>query len=76
VSFSVFTGSDAGMSHYHDITGYRTVHDGQCWSLEASINSTALGVYDPALGLKPFNKARVRAILDRMVQSFRFTSAR
>jgi hypothetical protein len=72
VGFAAFTASDAGMSHYQDSVSYRAIRGGQCWALEYVIRSTALGVYDPALGLKPFNLSRVKALLERMVRTFRF----
>lgn len=72
VDFAVVSGSDAGMSHNHDITSYRTLHGGRCYAIEYSIGSTSLGVYDPSMGLKAFDEARVKAILERIVATFRF----
>jgi hypothetical protein len=72
VDFLRFTDSDAGMSHYHDITSYRALHRHACIALEYTINSTSLGVYDPSAGLKAFDPARIRAILNGMVETFRF----
>ncbi len=72
VEFSAFRDSDDGMSHYHEITSYRAVHGGQCWAVEYMIASTSLGVYPPEYGLKQFDIAKVRGLLDRIVATFRF----
>jgi hypothetical protein len=72
VAFVVSSGSDSGMSHYHDITSYRALHGGKCYAIEYTIASTALGAYDPSLGLKAFNEGYMKAILDRIVGTFRF----
>ena len=72
VEFSAFRDDDDGMSHYHEITSYRTVHNGQCWAVEYMIASTSLGIYPPEYGLKQFDMARVRGLMDRIVATFKF----
>jgi hypothetical protein len=72
VEFAAFRDSDDGMSHYHEITSFRAVHGGQCWAVEYMIASTSLGVYPPEYGLKPFDMARVRGLMDRIVATFKF----
>jgi hypothetical protein len=71
VEFAVFSASDNGMSHYHDITSYRAVHGGKCYAIEYAIASTSLGVYPRSLGLTAFDEPRVKAVLDRIVGTFR-----
>jgi hypothetical protein len=72
VEFAAFSASDNGMSRYHDITSYRALHGGKCYAIEYTIQSTSIGVYPMSYALKPFNEARIRAILDRIVGTFRF----
>jgi len=72
VEFSGFRDSDDGMSHYHEITSFRAVHNGQCWAVEYMIASTSLGIYPPEYGLKQFDMARVRGLMDRIVATFKF----
>jgi hypothetical protein len=73
VEFVAFSASDNGMSHYHDITSFRALHGGKCYAIEYTIESTSIGVYPPAYALKAFDEPRVKAILDRIVGTFRFT---
>lgn len=72
VEFAAFNASDNGMSHYHDITGFHAVHGGKCYALEYTIASTSLGVYPANLGLKAFDEARLKAVLEKIVETFRF----
>lgn len=75
VEFAAFSASDNGMSHYHDITSYRALHGGKCYAIEYTIQSTNIGVYPASYGLKPFNEARIKEILERIVGTFRFTES-
>ena len=72
IEFSTFRDSDDGMSHYHEITSYRVLHGGECVAVEYMIASTSLGVYPAEYGLKQFDIAHVRGLLDRIVATFKF----
>jgi hypothetical protein len=71
-TFTVFTFSDAGAGNLYDSTSYRTVHMGKCYALEYTIHSTQLANYPPEAGVKQFDEARVRAVLDRIAGTFSF----
>ncbi len=70
--FTVFHGSDAGAGNYYETTSYRTLHSGQCWAVEYTIHFSQIGNYPTEYQLKPFNEAKLRDVLDRIVGTFKF----
>ncbi len=67
-----FTLSDAGAGNFYDTTSYRTIRNSQCYSIEYTIHSTNIGAYSPDQGIKEFDKQKITAILETIVESFRF----
>ena len=63
--------SDAAMSHFSNITSFRTLHNGACIAIDEVIYGTNPDVYDPPRSL-PFDKILSGAILDNVVASFTF----
>jgi hypothetical protein len=72
VPFVIFHTSDAGAGNYYEITSYRTVHAGQCYAAEYTIHSSQIANYPAEYGLKPFDKAKLTDVLDRIVSTFKF----
>lgn len=72
VQFTAFPSNGAGAGNYYETTSYRTLRDGACWSLEYTIHSTQIANYPPEYGLKPFDKAKLVDVLDRIVRTFKF----
>lgn len=72
VAFTVFHSSDAGAGNLYDTTSYRTVHAGKCYAVEYNIHSTQIANYPASYNLKPFDKAQVTGLLDRIVGTFKF----
>lgn len=71
--YAVLRASDAGAGNLYDTTSYRTVRNNQCYVIEYTIHSTNIGNYDPSQGVKPFDAAAVKHVMDGIVESFRFT---
>ena len=46
--FAHFQAGDAAMSHYMQVQGYRTVHDGRCYAIDLWIEGTPAGSLRPA----------------------------
>jgi len=72
VLFTKLSFSDAGAGNYYDTTSYRTVHDGQCYAIEYTIHSTNLANYSSESGIKAFDRAKIKNILEAIVESFAF----
>ena len=71
-NFTVFKGGGAGAGNFYDVTGYRTMRAGQCYSVEFMIHTTNIGNYPPEMGIKEFDKGKVLDVLGGMLQSFKF----
>lgn len=72
VVYKKFILSDAAVGNRYDTTSYRTMKNDQCYVIEYVIHSTAIGNYDPNQGITQFDITSVTAILESMVQSFKF----
>lgn len=72
-TYSVLQSSDAAAGNRYVTASYRAVRNNQCYVVEYTIHSTALGNYDPSQGIKQFDTAAVTQIMEGIVQSFRFT---
>ncbi len=71
--FSVLHSNDAAAGNRYDTTSYRTVRNNQCYAIEYTIHSTAIGNYDPKQGITEFDQTAVMDVLNGIVESFRFT---
>ncbi len=71
-TFVKTTSSDAGAGNLYETVSYRIVRDGVCMALEQTIHSTNIGNYAPEQGIKEFDKAKVQATLDEVINSFNF----
>ncbi len=72
VPFTIFPSNGAGAGNYYETTSYRAVHDGACWAIEYTIHSSQIANYPAEYELKPFDKARLVDVLDRIVHTFTF----
>ncbi|MBP6904539.1 MAG: hypothetical protein KBB91_00595 [Candidatus Pacebacteria bacterium] len=72
VEYKKFLLGDAGMSQYYETTSYRALRDTQCYAIEYTIHSSSLAAYDSSQGITAFDKAAITAVLESMVQSFKF----
>ncbi len=72
VQFTVFHFADAGAGNYYETTSYRTIRAGKCWAVEYTIHSSQIANYPESYGLHPFDHAMVTAVLNRIVNTFRF----
>jgi len=70
--FTAFEASDAAMSHYLDVRGYRAVHDGACYAIDLLVYGSNPQVYDPP-ATPPFSKQQAFARMQAVLQTFRFT---
>ncbi len=69
--FAELSYEDAGAGNFYDVVSYRTVRNAQCYAVEYTIHSTDLGNYPPG-SVSQFDQSSVDAILNGIVQSFRF----
>jgi membrane-bound inhibitor of C-type lysozyme len=72
-TYTVLHSSDAGAGNRYDTTSYRTVRSNQCYVIEYTVHSTAIGNYDPSQGIKEYDPNAVVSVMEGIVQSFRFT---
>jgi hypothetical protein len=70
--FMKFEASDAAMSHYLVVRGYRAVHEGACYALDLLVYGVDPHVYDPPV-TPPFSKDHAFGAMDEVLRSFRFT---
>ncbi len=70
--FTKVTSSGAGAGNFYDTTSYRTIRDGDCYSVEYTIHSTNIHNYDPSQGIKDFDEPAVKNLLENIVKSFTF----
>lgn len=71
-AFTVFHSVDAGAGNYYETTSYRTVRTGTCWAVEYTIHSSQIANYPASYGLRPFDRATISDVLDRIVGTFKF----
>ena len=69
--YKVFSGSDAGMSHFGSVKSYRTVKNDTCLAIEELVYGTNGQVYDPPRQA-PFSEDAVWSMLDAIVNSAQF----
>lgn len=68
--FVHFRASDAAMSHYLEVEGYRAVHSGRCYAIDLIVNGTRPEVFDPP-ATPPFTRAAARQKLHDALRGFR-----
>ncbi|MDB5189807.1 MAG: hypothetical protein JWN49_133 [Parcubacteria group bacterium] len=71
-TYTKFVGSDAGAGNLYQTTSYHTKRNSQCYVVEYTIHSTNIGNYSPDQGIKEYDSVKVNALLDSVVQSFKF----
>lgn len=72
ISYKKLNSTDAAAGNLYETTAYRAILDGDCYSLEYTIHSTNIGNYDPNMGIKEFDKAKIQNELDSIAKSFHF----
>ncbi len=72
IPFVVFRSSDAGAGNYYDTTSYRTIRGGTCYAIEYTVHSAQIYNYPASYGLKPFSAAKIDALMENVVGTFRF----
>ena len=72
-TYTVLCSSDAAAGNRYETTSYRVVRNSQCYVIEYTVHSTAIGNYDPSQGITEFDQAKVTGIMEGIVSSFRFT---
>ncbi|HET9836303.1 MAG TPA: hypothetical protein VFP88_08185 [Rhodanobacteraceae bacterium] len=70
--FVKFEASDAAMSHYLVVHGYRVVHANACYALDLLVYGVDPQVYDPP-ATPPFSKEHAFAAMHGVLRSFHFT---
>ena len=63
----------AGAGNRYDTTSYRVIHDHACYAVEYTIHYSVLENYPPG-AVQPFDEQKVRAALENVAHSFKFTS--
>lgn len=71
--FHGFTLSDAGMSHFQRIEGYRAVVDGVCYAIDLIVQGTNGEVYDPPREA-PYSRDEAMALLRAISDGVSLTS--
>lgn len=71
IQWSVLDGADQGAGNSYEETVQAAIGSQPCIATRAVVHSTNIGNYDPGT-VKPFNRAKLNAIIDRMRHSFRF----
>ena len=71
-TFIKTTSSDAGAGNLYETISYRILRDGVCMALEQTIHSTNIENYSTEQGIKEFDKVKVQAALDEVINSFTF----
>jgi hypothetical protein len=72
ITFTVFTSNGAGAGNLYDTTSYRALHNNICYAVEYTVHSTQIANYPAEYNLKPFDEAKVKDVLDRIVGTFKF----
>ncbi len=70
--FHKIISKDAAAGNFYEVTSYRGILDGDCYVIEYFIHSTNIGNYSPDQNIKEFDKVKVQAELEKVVQSFKF----
>lgn len=67
---SITTG--IGLGHIYDRIIYRTVQGDVCYEIVFLIHYTSMGVYDPALGIKEFDRQAILEKLEQVLATIQF----
>ncbi len=71
-SFVRFETSDAGAGNLYKTTSYNVVRNGQCYAIEYILHSSQIMNYPAEYNLKPYDEAKLKDVLDRIVGTFKF----
>jgi hypothetical protein len=71
IQWSVLDGADQGAGNIYEETVQAAMGSRPCIATRAFVHSTNIGNYDPGT-VKPFARAKLNAIVDKMRRSFRF----
>jgi hypothetical protein len=66
---------DAGAGNLYDTTSYRGILDGDCYVIEYTIHSTNISNYPPEQGIQEFDKAKITAEMEKIINSLKFQLA-
>lgn len=70
--FTRFTFEDAGMSNRYLSTSYRAVKDGRCYEIVEFLHWATMEVFTAGT-VKPFDRAKIDAVLHAIARSFALT---
>lgn len=72
LKYTKYVSVDAGAGNRYETDSYRTVYNGQCYTIEYTIHYAVLENFDPSSGIKAFDQVKVHSVLDGIVNSFKF----
>lgn len=70
--YTKFVSIDAGAGNRYETNSFRTVKNGQCYTIEYTIHYSVLENFDPKSGTKAFDQKKVHDVLDALVESVTF----
>jgi len=73
-TFNKYTSSGAAAGNIYDTTVYSRSDGDECFVIEEVVHSTNLANYDPGSGVTAYDAARLRELLDSIVDGFRITA--
>jgi len=73
VQFYKVDNSDVGAGNLMETENYAASFMGYCYNAYLYMHSTNIANYDPASGIKEFNKADVVSVFENLMKSFRIT---
>ncbi len=74
INYTKLVTVDAGAGNRYETNSYRTVQHGQCYAVEYTVHYAVLENFDPSMGIKQYDVAKVHADFDGIVQSLKFLS--
>lgn len=72
IQFTIFHSSGVGAGNIYDTTSYRTLHAGECYSVEYTAHSSEIGNYPTAYNLKPFDQNKIDSLMQNIIGTFKF----
>lgn len=72
INFTVFHSSGAAAGSYYETTSYRTLHAGECYAVEYTVQSSQIANYPSSYGLQPFNKSEINSLMQTIIGTFKF----
>ncbi len=71
-AFKKFVFGDAGAGNRYDTTSYKGIVNGDCYAVEYTIHSTAIGNYSPDQGITEFDKTKIVNEMENIINSMHF----